>query len=246
MKINEYGSRDLPTIILLHPMEVTGENLQSIMAPYWKKEYHVIAPDQGGHGQAGPYTDCKSEAAELERWLLENGYTEIELLYGASMGVGTAYELIKSGKVTFKKAWFDGGCLSEKAVFMNWMMRTMFIKKHRKLMKNPTAPATNLIKMYGEDFAAMMKENFLKLSEQDIINICYTCCHRELAELSPELQKNICFEYGESDPNLKSARKAIHKYFPESSLIVRKGYGHCGYMAFHTKEYVEEIEAFLN
>ena len=245
MYIHEYGNPDLPTIILLHPMEVTGENLYNVMSPYLKRQYHIISPDQGGHGQSGPYTDCKTEAAELEKWLLEKGYTEITLLYGASMGVGTAYELLKSGKIRFKKSWFDGGAIAPNAVLMNWLMRTMFLKKLRALKKDPTKPVDNLIKMYGEEFAAMMKENFIKLSEQDITNICNACCHRELVQISPEIRKNICFEYGQSDPNLKAAKKTIKEYFPESRLIVREGYGHCGYMAFHTEEYVKELETFM-
>ena len=121
----------------------------------------------------------------------------------------------------------------------------MFLKKLRALKKNPAMPVDNLVKMYGEEFAAMMKENFIKLSEQDITNICNACCHRELVQISPEIRKNICFEYGQSDPNLNAAKKTIKEYFPESGLIVRKGYGHCGYMAFHTEEYVKELEAFL-
>jgi hypothetical protein len=28
-------------------------------------------------------------------------------------------------------------------------------------------------------------------------------------------------------------------------LVIRRGYAHCGYMAAHSKEYVEEIERFI-
>ena len=245
MFIHEYGTEDLPLVILLHPMEVTGENLHDVMEPYLKGRYHIISPDQGGHGKSGPYTDCKSEAAELEKWLLERGYTDAELLYGASMGVTAGYELVKSGKIHFRKIWFDGGGLAPHAGFLNWMMKTMFLKKHRALVKDPSLPSENLVKMYGEEFAAMMKENFIKLSEQDIIRICHDCTYRELRKLPVEEQKKICFEYGESDPNLKAAKKVIKQYFPESELIIRKGYGHCGYMAFHTKEYVQDLETCM-
>lgn len=245
MYIHEYGDSSLPTVILLHPMEITGENIYNIMSKYLKGNYHIIAPDQGGHGQSEPYKDCKTEAAELEKWLLDNGYSEVALLYGASMGVATAYEMVKSGKINFKKIWFDGGGFAPNARFMNWMMRTMFLKKHRALIKNPSAPATNLVKMYGEEFAEMMKTNFIKLSEQDLTGICNACSKRELAPISPEIRKNICFEYGQKDPNLKAAKKIIKQYFPESKLIVREGYGHCGYMAFRTEEYVRQLEEFI-
>ena len=53
MYINEYGSRNDPTIILLSPMMVSGSDLYNLMKPYFKGDYHIIAPDQGGHGKAG-------------------------------------------------------------------------------------------------------------------------------------------------------------------------------------------------
>ena len=53
MFINEYGSREDPTIILLAPMMVTGSDLYQLMKPHLEGSYHIIAPDQGGHGKAG-------------------------------------------------------------------------------------------------------------------------------------------------------------------------------------------------
>ena len=89
MYIHEYGNRDNPTILMLHPMEISGEDLYKIMAPYFKGEYHIISPDQGGHGDSMPFNTCLEEAISLERWLIDNNCTDIKLLYGASMGVGT-------------------------------------------------------------------------------------------------------------------------------------------------------------
>ena len=53
MFIHEYGSRENPTIILLAPMMVSGTDIYNLMEPYFKGEYHIIAPDQSGHGKAG-------------------------------------------------------------------------------------------------------------------------------------------------------------------------------------------------
>ena len=61
MFIHEYGSRDCPTIILLAPMMVSGADVYSLMSPHLTGEYHIIAPDQGGHGQAGQYVSADQE-----------------------------------------------------------------------------------------------------------------------------------------------------------------------------------------
>lgn len=48
MFINEYGDKNNPLVLLLAPMMVSGEDLYQLMHPFFKHEYHYIAPDQGG------------------------------------------------------------------------------------------------------------------------------------------------------------------------------------------------------
>ena len=55
MFINEYGDKNNPLFLLLAPMMVSGEDLYQLMHPFFKQEYHYIAPDQGGHRKAGAY-----------------------------------------------------------------------------------------------------------------------------------------------------------------------------------------------
>ena len=80
--INEYGNQDNPKLILLAPMMVSGEDLHRLMSPYLTGEYFIIAPDQGGHGRAGNYTSAEDEYTQLKYYLLDKGYTKIELFFG--------------------------------------------------------------------------------------------------------------------------------------------------------------------
>ena len=64
MFINEYGDKNDPLVLLLAPMMVSGEDLYQLMHPYFKHNYHYIAPDQGGHGKAGAYISADEEYAE--------------------------------------------------------------------------------------------------------------------------------------------------------------------------------------
>ena len=61
MFINEYGDKNNPLVLLLAPMMVSGEDLYQLMHPYFERDYHYIAPDQGGHGKAGAYKTLKKE-----------------------------------------------------------------------------------------------------------------------------------------------------------------------------------------
>ncbi len=102
-----------------------------------------------------------------------------------------------------------------------------------------------LVKMYGDDFAWLMAKNFERITPQDIDAICHACCHYNLRKLTDEEQKKLHLDFGEKDFDLKLSRKAIPVYMPKAELTIRHGYQHCGFMAAHPREYVEEIERFI-
>lgn len=245
MYIHEFGSSNLPKIILLHPMEVTGVELYQLFAPYFKGNYCFIAPDQGGHGKSGHYISLQDEFLTLKQYLISKNYQDIQLLYGASMGAATAYELLKDDAVRVEKVWLDGGAFAADAPLVNWMMKTMFHKTAKMFRRNPDLAPESLTKLYGKALTEMMTQNFLKLSDTDIDRICDACCRRELRPLSPDHPREIHLDWGRSDMDYKLSKKALAAYFPHAEVTLRSGYNHCGYLASHTKEYVAELERFL-
>ncbi len=245
MYVNEYGDSSRPKIILLHPMEITGEELYGLFLPHLRGEYCVIAPDQGGHGRSGRYVSLEDEADTLRNYLLGKGYKDIKLLYGASMGGSVAYELMKDPAFNFEKIWFDGVTFKESADLMYRMMTKMFIKKLRQVKEDSDAMPESLMKKFGPEFAPIMLKNFAKLTEEDIVPICYACTHREMVPLPKELQMRTHLDWGSKELDLKPSRKGVKKYLPYAEKVIRKGYNHCEYMASHTKEYIEEVEKFI-
>ena len=245
MFIHEYGSRDDPTVILLAPMMVSGSDLYDLMRPYLKGAYHIIAPDQGGHGRAGAYISADDEFRALRLFLLETDCREIALVYGASLGVAVAYRLFLDPSFHVARAWFDGVALAENAGFAEWFMKKLFRSRKKKLAKTHAEASENLVKMYGYDFARMMTKNFERITLRDIDNICYACCHYDLRKLTEEEQKRLHLDFGEKDFDWKYSKKTIPIYMPKAELVIRPGYPHCGYMAAEPKAYAEEIEDFI-
>ena len=245
MFINEYGNRNDPTVILLAPMMISGSDLYGQMRQFFQGSYHIIAPDQGGHGRAGAYISADEEYRTMKSFLLETRCTNIELVYGASMGVAVAYRLFMDPEFTVNHAWFDGVALKNSAGFAEWLVSRMFRKRKKLSAKLKGKPSSMLVKMYGDDFARLMAKNFERITPQDIDAICRACCHYDLRKLTNEEQKKLHLDFGEKDFDLKLSRKAIPVYMPKAELTIRPGYQHCGYMAAHPKEYVEEIEQFV-
>ena len=243
--INEYGSKEDLTMLLLAPMMVSGTDLYELMKPHFTKPYHVISPDQGGHGKAGNYISADVEYQTLKDWLVQNHCTRIRLLYGASLGVAVAYRLFFDPDIEVEYAWFDGVALCGNAGFAEWFMKRLFRSRKKKLAKRNVDASPSLVKMYGYDFAKMMTRNFERITPNDIDAICFACCHYDLRNLSEKEQKKLHLDFGEKDFDLKYSRKTIPVYMPGVDLVIRRGYAHCGYMAAHSKEYVEEIERFI-
>lgn len=245
MYINEYGNKEDPVVILLAPMMVSGSDLYELMSPYFTKAYHIIAPDQGGHGKAGAYVSADEEYKSLKAYLTEKGIKEIKLVYGASLGVAVAYRLFLDTDFKVDHAWFDGVALSRNAGFAEWFMKKLFRNRKKKLEKTHVEASESLVKMYGYGFAKMMTRNFERITPEDIDAICYACCHYDLRKLTDEEQQKLHLDFGEKDFDLKYSRKTIPAYMPKADMKIRKGYAHCGYMADKTEEYVKEIERFV-
>ena len=245
MYMNVYGNPDDPKVILLAPMMVSGENLYELMHPYFRGDYYFIAPDQGGHGKAGVYHSAEEEYSELKAYLMANGYTQISLLYGASLGVSVAYRLFMDPDLTVNKAWFDGVALSRNAAVMEAIMRNMFRKRRKMLEETHVEASSSLVEMYGYDFARMMTNNFVRITSEDIDAICYACCHYDLRKLTDDEQCRLHLDFGEKDFDWRYSKKTIPTYMPKAEVAVRPGYAHCGYMAAEPKEYVKQLEQFM-
>ena len=243
--IHEYGNRDDPTLILLAPMMVSGTDLYAMMFPYLQQSYHIISPDQGGHGKAGPYISADEEYQTLRSFLLETDCRSIDLVYGASMGVAIGYRLFMDPVFTVSHAWFDGVALSSSAGFAEWFVSRMFRKRKKLSAKLQGKPSSMSVKMYGDDFARLMAKNFERITPADIDAICHACCHYDLRKLTDEEQKKLHLDFGDKDFDWMYSKKTIPVYMPNAELVLRHGYQHCGYMAAHPKEYVEEIEQFI-
>ena len=245
MFINEYGDKGDPVVVLLAPMMISGSDLYENMSPYFRGSYHIIAPDQGGHGKAGAYVSADEEYRTLKAFLLDNGYTEIELVYGASLGAAVAWRLFLDPAFDVKHAWLDGVALVKEAGVTEKLVAGMFRRWKKKSARRTGKPSGTLVKMYGPEFEAMMSKNFRRITDSDIDAICRACCHYDLKKLTDEQQARLHLDYGEKDFDLKMSRKSIPAYMPKAEVKIRPGYAHCGYMAAHPKAYAEEMEAFM-
>ncbi len=246
MYINEYGDPNDPVIVALHPMSITGEDLYEALKPNLKGDYLIIAPDQGGHGRSGHYVSFEDEMNTLKAYLLENGHTDIRLLYAASMGVTAACGLLKDPAFHIDKIWLDGAGFSEKPPSGMGFIRPAMKAVLKFSRVFPNVIGSSFIKHYGPVFGEKMKRNFSKISDEDVVRIFTAISQSGPIELPEETQRNMHLEWGEDDSARESSLPYVEKYLPYADITVRKGYGHCTYMAAQTPAYVNEVEEFIS
>ncbi len=246
MYVREYGPSEAPVILALHPMGITGEDLYRTLSAFLQGSYCVIAPDQGGHGQSGHYISLEDEVRTLKAGLDERGYDHFCLLYAASMGVTAAYELLKDSSYHFDRVWLDGaGFISDGPAYKG--MTAVLTRAFAGLCRMfPGILEKNFSKNYGPEFGPVMRKNFMHFNGEDVLRIFEMFSRMSLVPLSSDVLKNLHLEWGEKDGMYERSRPALEKYFADVPVVLRPGYGHCAYMAFHTAEYVRELEAFIN
>ena len=244
MYINRYGNSEGPVIVLLPPMMVTGEDLYNAMAPYFKGDYCIIAPDHGSHGKAEDYLSADLEYKDLKSYLIQNGYRHIHLLFGASLGANLAYRLFCDPDIKEDHVWLDGLLLKKSAPIVEKMMKDTFLK----LQKDPDFQTGRIPKdltdLIGQDFASLILENYKQLTRADIQKICHAYCRMEPEPVSAARQEKVHLEYGEDDFALNPSKSGLKKYLPLVNPVVRMGCKHCEYLAVHMAAYVEEMESF--
>ncbi len=246
MYVNEYGNPQLPKWLMLHPLGLTGENIYDMCRGYLSGEYCILSPDQGGHGRSGPYISLEDELNTLTEYLLERNYTDLLIVSGSSMGTILVYEMIKDDRFHVENAWFESGLFKKNAPVVQLVMKRMFFRMWDSFQKNPKSLSERHVKLYGEYYAEVMRDNFLRLTKTDISRISEAFSHRRMVTLPEDVQKRIHLDWGDEDILERLSRRDIPRWFPDSEVTVRKGYGHCSYMAYHTGEYMAEIERFIH
>ena len=245
MVIKEYGDKNLPKIVLLHPMLADGECMLKLTAGMTGK-YCFIAPDLSGQGSDdGEFENPEEEAYTLTEYLKNNNFRTIELIAGASLGGVVGMLMLADEDIRYKTAVFDGAPMYENAKLIYQFMKFGFLKKHRKAAGMQLADVRRVMESKYGIFGECMAKNFVSISEESLVAIVKACSDFSFPPISEDMQKRIFLEVGSKDMNCRQ-NKVVLKHYPYLNIKVREGYGHCMYPATHHKEYGQLLEMYMN
>lgn len=245
MRINTYGEESLPKILALHPMLANGASMVQL-AGQLRENSCIIAPDLSGQGKdTGDFESPEKEADALWAYLQEKGWLDIRLVYGASLGAAVGLELLSKPGLKVHTAVFDGCPLYREAAVLRWLLTKVFLKKYRKAVSNPGLSVRKMTELYGPVFGPSMGRTFETMSETSIRAIVAACSRCSFPQYPKELEENLHFEYGSKDSDLKIGKKNIARYYPNATLKVREGYGHCQYISSMGERYGEVLAQYM-
>lgn len=245
MRIQTFGDETKPKLLALHPMLLDGQSMVQL-AGKLREDFCIIAPDLSGQGEdPGTFESAEQEAETLYAYLKENGWLDLVLVYGASLGASVGLELLAKPGLKVQAAVFDGCPLYRNAPVLRWGLTKVFLSKHRKAVRNPGLSERKMTELYGPVAGPSMGKHFETVSEASIRGIVAACSRCSFHRYPKKLEQRLYFEYGSKDFDLNEGRKNLAKYYPNATLTVREGYGHCQYMSSLGEGYGEVLSGYL-
>lgn len=214
MKIQYFGDPSNPKIVVLHPMLLDGKSMLPLLGEL-RNSHCVIAPDLTGHGtDTGIFQSAQQEAETLADWLTAQGWIDLKLVFGASIGAVVAMQLIAMPTFKVHTAVLEGCPLHSNAAFLRMMATRMFLSKHRKAQQHPGLSAQRMTKIYGETLGLIMGHTFEQIRPETLQAIAAACSDCTFPNYPKELEAHLFFEYGSEDISAKTARRVVSKHYP--------------------------------
>lgn len=247
MKMHDIHSDKKIVILLIHQMIFSAKEMKRFIAEPLGEGYRYLIPDLSNHGTAEEeiYQSARLEAEAIHGYLIEKGVQEIQLGFGASVGGIVLFELLKYPDLHFRHLFFEGVSFYEKAPFLNYIGKILFLAYHTVAIQKPSFVLKQMKRFYGEEEGEKILEAFIILKRESIKNTIYDCSFVSLPELSLEQQKKCTFAYGEKDRDLKQFQKIQTKKYPKVEVKIWKGYQHCLKMMQDSRKYAEILRTYL-
>ncbi len=227
MKIHTYGDPKDPAVVLIHPMLFTGQEMIGLLGKKIPGRRFLIAPDQGGHGEDDKAYAPGADAAELHRFLLERGITEVESLYGASMGGVLSLRLLGLGGVHYRTVRMEGIPLAKAEGIPGLKSTLSLLVARKKARKDPASMAELLESACGGKIARSMAEQMARMRPGNFFRIQRACLAGSAVPLEASVCDRMTFEWGEKEINCRLGKPLAERMYPWAEVVVLPGQGHC-------------------
>ncbi len=250
MTIHEFGSKNDRVIVLIHPSLVLWDYFEYVI-PLLQDRYHLVIPALPGYDEdlPGDFTSVESIASELADWLNSKGYTEIECIYGCSMGGSIVARFLADQKINVRCAVMDGGITPYK---LPWIMtRLIAVRDFLMVYMGKLGGIKLLEKVFTSDEYSEEDLNYVRkvlkfISAKTIWRTFESCNNYAMPEKILTNCHHIEYWYAKTE---EKARKwdieYICKHMPKTIFRVFEDTGHGGLAIIKPELFVSELKRVM-
>ncbi|MDR1795350.1 MAG: alpha/beta hydrolase [Erysipelotrichaceae bacterium] len=234
--------------MLLHGMFLDASSFDEL-TKLLGEDFGLLLVTFDGHHQKDyqPFVSLKKEVVQIEEYLLEQGIDELDFIVGTSLGALAAFQLFQRKKIPVKHYFLDGGPFFQYRPFRIFLQECVFQTAgwaiRKGILNHPGWVFGMAKKRLSLTFVQSVARGGSCLTKSDIHHICHSIFNIEIQEPFQPKADQLIFIYGEREMAYQSF--ARFRQYEGLKLIVKKGYGHCGFIAKDPQPYAEIIHSFI-
>ncbi len=246
MLFKEFGSKNLPAIILLHGGGLSWWSLKGIIESLQSK-YHIVAPIIDGHGEDGyeTFVSIEKSAEKLISYIDNKCGGSVFAIGGLSVGAQIVTEVLSVRREIAEYAIIESALVYPIRgitamtvplynLFYGMIRQRWFSKMQAKTLCVPES----MFEKYYKDS--------LKITKQSLINITLSNENYVLKSTITDTRARVLVIAGEKEIGImrKSAQR-LHEVIDGSELYIAPSMRHGEISLNHPLKYVELISVFL-
>ena len=246
MLFKEAGSRELPTIILLHGGGVSWWSLSPVI-DLLKDDYHVVTSIIDGHGEDGgtTFVSIEDSASKLLGYIDSQCGGSVFALGGLSLGAQIAVEVLSRRPDVARYAILESALVIPIKKTVAWSvplskMSYGLIKQRwfSKLQAKSLFVPGDMLELYYRDS--------LRVSKESLINITVSNGNYELKGAIEKTTAKTLIIAGEKELGImKESARLLSNKLPQSTLHLAKNRAHGELSLAHPEEYVDLLKEFF-
>lgn len=249
MNFHVFSKSEAPKIILIHgtltPWQMWDEQIKHL-----RKKYHVtvVALDAHEEDKVSEFISIEQQAAQIEKYCVENYGGEVFAICGVSMGGAIASIIWRNGIVKIHNLIMDSAPIMPMGKIPAMFMTNNYLSIIRKSKKRDPKTLENFKKYFLPE---KHLESFLKIadnmSESSVKNMIDSVCRCELCKGIPHGQTKILYIHGTKGTEMFQMKCGAHlkKNYPEAKVICFRKMGHCEAAIYKPLKWLEVVEKFL-
>ena len=244
MEFETLGDKRNPAVLFFHAMGVTGASSEPV-ARHLQDRYYCVLPTSTVYCAGQDYRSKADEIRQVERFLQEQGVTQLKLVVASSIGADLAAAFLAQTKLPVEHAFFDGGQFAQigKATrrimvpFLYLAIKSLYWSKGGTLKKI----------LWCDDES--IKPYFIAAGKA----LCYKNMRRQMADsledkpfppLPENLQQHSYFEFGSAEDHFKY-RDAVKNAYPQGRFPIFEGHNHMQYQISDPQGFADMLVSIM-